>query len=68
MCLSAEVLQKRKACVGKCFCEQPEKSAGSFEYMERNEKTLSALRGNTGKGISTQSAPFICENFLQGRS
>ena len=53
MCLSAEILQKRKVRVGKCFCEQPEKSAGSFEYMEGNEKTLPVLRGNTGKGIST---------------
>lgn len=64
MCLSAEILQKRKVRVGKYFREQPEKSAGSFEYMERNEKTLSALRGNTGKGISAQSAASICENFL----
>ena len=67
VCLSAEILQKRKARVGKCFREQPEKSAGSFEYMEGNEKTLPVLRGNARKDISTQFAAFICENFLQGR-
>ena len=53
MCLSAEILQKRKVRVGKYFREQPEKSAGSFEYMEGNEKTLPDLRGNAGKDIST---------------
>ena len=68
MCLSAEVLQKRKVRIRKCFREQAEKSAGPFEYMEGNEKTLSVLRGNTGKDISTQFATFICENFLQGKS